>query len=237
MSRKKRGAKSSSLVLPVTLVFLGLVAAAEGVAAYKKCVQRHKKEKYARLRSAEDTLKFFNDLGHIELLNPEHSLSSELVMKVTSQNRKKYLLKLFPDRVNVFRECNIQRLLPDISPKIIDCFVCDGVNYPGVNFEIQGVILMEYLEGWKDMGKLPEKGTKLHEIVCGIVNTMHDRGVVHQDLHENNMMINKDETDAKIIDFGHARITYTSPKKDGPWSKYKDVEKFCVSRTSHNNMT
>ncbi len=98
----------------------------------------------------------------------------------------------------------------NVGPKIYDSYVCindaDSTCYGIIYMEfIQGTTLSQYL--YKYHSK--DKKIKLRKMLEEKIVKLHNAGIMHNDLHSDNIMVildnNEELKDVKIIDFGFAQ--------------------------------
>jgi predicted Ser/Thr protein kinase len=98
---------------------------------------------------------------------------------------------------------------PGVAPKVHAAWLVDGLERGCVVMErIRGVTLRE----WQKSHQLTN--VHLMELISN-VKLMHHAGVVHGDLHQDNVMVVSDASDSvrfRIIDFGEAELTPTNTK-------------------------
>ncbi|XP_076868388.1 uncharacterized protein LOC143519147 isoform X2 [Brachyhypopomus gauderio] len=71
--------------------------------------------------------------------------------------------------------------------------------------------------------QLPEPLARLimHQVVQAVLHC-HDRGVVHRDVKENNLLVNPDTLEVKLIDFGCGDLL-----KTGPYRHFRGTKVYC----------
>lgn len=152
-------------------------------------------------------------------------LSGDIVYKVKCRTTNQFsLIKLLQKATSVFKECKMQVLNKSISPIIYECFVTAPMLFKGII--LNGVIRMEYLDGYKTIHELKHVTPRHKRDICKIVQQMHNNGVIHTDLHAKNIMTNG--TTYKIIDYGHAIFVGQSFTKWLYGSTGTNYEKTCL---------
>ena len=89
-----------------------------------------------------------------------------------------------------------------ISPKVYDDFIC--IDH--LQAKIYSYILMDYIDG-EMLGTWLEKNSltvKDKENLKGMLEKLHKKKILHQDLHSNNIMVSKNKK-FYIIDYGLSR--------------------------------
>lgn len=90
--------------------------------------------------------------------------------------------------------------------------------YDYVEQDYLACLIMEYMDGYtldeyitKVSGPLPsKKAVKIMASVLNAVQYAHDNNVLHRDIKPSNIMISKDGTKIRIMDFGIAKLTDSS---------------------------
>jgi len=181
----------------------------------KSILQKHKLSFF--INSFDDDIDYIKNYGYtkIDYINEGAYFSVYLANK----NKKKYVIKMqkfngnyWSGGIEYFLQQNINEYEKlkklnkySISPKVYDITFIFNKN----KFEVYSLISMEHIDGIslyqylqkkdifdeKDKKKLNKKIAKLHEL-----------GVYHRDLHENNIIVIKKgkNIDFMIIDFGSA---------------------------------
>lgn len=130
-------------------------------------------------------------------------------------------MQMIGDNNKIFNLENKSNLLED---KYIDDSgkVCDN------NLEF-GIIKMEFLEGYESLNiqKLMSS-IELCENLNSKIDDMHSENVLHCDLHSGNILLSKDDSDIRIIDFGKSII-----REDTPGIHRIEKEKFCKNIYSY----
>ena len=112
---------------------------------------------------------------------------------------------------------------------------------------------MDFLEGYKDLDKVPIKSKAQKEKICyqliDLVLSLHKNDIVHVDIKPPNVMINPETYDIRIIDFGTAlkkdpkKRTYDTIGWSGDyslldlneislsWRRMKDNDMLCLGLT------
>lgn len=130
-----------------------------------------------------------------------------VVYKVINKYGKTFALKLSfkPDQYEDSKLREINLLVPE-SIKIYESGLLNGQPY----------ILMDYIEGssYEDYCKINDCNL-MREKVCNCISKYHDVGILHRDLHEQNVLIDK-TGNPRIIDFSRANLEYNQKKKSIP---------------------
>ncbi len=107
-------------------------------------------------------------------------------------------LKSIVNEISIMKKLN--RIKPQISPKIYDYWLTDSKN------SLQVYIVMDFkgisLLKWKENGNTLTKEDE--ERIEKKINKMHELEIVHTDLHDENILVDTDENgyDFYIADFG-----------------------------------
>lgn len=109
---------------------------------------------------------------------------------------------------------NLEILGPvGISPKLFDAWLCDNSAYI-VMERVNGITLEDYYSQKKLVS------TELANMIRDTILTMHSMGVIHGDLHGENIIIShrNDNIQVKLIDFGQSYMVGNEPWYD----KYRE---------------
>ena len=99
----------------------------------------------------------------------------------------------------------LERLRDGLAPKLLDQGELDGRSYLELEF-IEGVDVMTASFEWRERGGAAAQGTllTLAQSIAQTYATLHERGVLHGDVHPSNVLLRRDGT-VVLIDFGVAR--------------------------------
>lgn len=119
------------------------------------------------------------------------------------------------------RELCFTKITQDIiSPKIISITKDKRTNKNAVIMEKYPIILLEYYDEWKYKDKIKH-----------LINTLHKIEIIHGDLHANNIVINPENKQVKLIDFGKS-FMFKELDKD----KLKELNEFLEPDTKFKNI-
>lgn len=105
----------------------------------------------------------------------------------------------------VSQETNVTPPLLHPTPKLLDKGELDGRFYLEREF-IPGVDALTAAAEWREIGAVKGRQMLLHlaQTIARTYATLHERGVLHGNVHPRNVLIRSDST-AVLLDFSHAR--------------------------------
>ncbi|CAL5995727.1 Kinase [Hexamita inflata] len=127
-----------------------------------------------------------------------------------------FAMKIIKDNGRETNEQNILKLLQDVPnvPKLIDAFTLEGQQVI-VQELIDGLTLYQFVQNIQVQNApvVPEQGLKI--IMRQLLQTVkqcHLKGIAHQDIKMNNIIINRNR--AVLIDFGEAHEIQNTPNEN-----------------------
>lgn len=136
---------------------------------------------------------------------------------------------------NEFNICKkVEKL--NIGPKVFDSFICSN-NKDTHAFK---VIVTEYIKGmslreWIDSNPRMSERKRVADIITQKMNLMHENGIIHNYLHENNIIVkiyNKKVEDIYFTDFTDAYDV--QDKKMWDYNKWIQNDRRVIDRVKNN---
>ena len=129
-------------------------------------------------------------------------------------------------KMNTFTKNNITR------DEITNTLICSklGITPTIISFTDTSITMDRYnMTYFEYVCKFPNNIKNLNDRIIPLIDILHSNGYIHEDLHENNIVVNCDTTgnisDAKIIDFSTLhKLTDSELKnidfRECKWDKY-----------------
>ena len=132
------------------------------------------------------------------------------VYLVHDKNNVYYVMKIIPYEKNEFEQICLKKVKDICDTKII-CYIEDFiVNVDNSQYK---VLILEYDKNYIDLMEFiknykitKDDMKKIYKQIEKILNSLHERNVLHGAVNERNVMINPDNLYVKLIDFGNCKI-------------------------------